>query len=250
MSQAIKQLETQLGTPLFKRLHKGIELTAQGGEVIFGDVDAALKLLSGVEDKLAELRGCPAGTLRIGASETIFQYILSDKIVEYHKLYPQVKIELIEGKTPRIIDALKTDRCDVGFLNLPIQLDEEICLTDTVLLLDDIFVAGKAYEELRGKPLSIRELQHYPLLLLEQSTVARSSVDHFAESMGVTLSPAIEVDSWGFLKHRLHSPPVRREETGRGDPLRAERLSFPSVPLRRHGGPQEHEPSLRAPPLH
>lgn len=200
VSQAIKQLETQLGTPLFKRKHRGMELTAQGGEVIFGDVDKALTLLSGVEDKLAELRGSPAGTLRIGASEAIFQYILSDKIVEYHKQYPQVKIELIEDVTPRIVDCLKNDRCDVGFLNLPLTLDPEIELSASVTLLNDVFVAGEAFSQLKGKELSIWDLQNYPLILLDQSTVMRDFITRFGESLGVNLSPAIEVDGWGFMK--------------------------------------------------
>ena len=92
VSQAIKQLEHQLGTPLFNRMHKGMELSAQGGELIFGDVSKALQLLGNAEDKLTEITQSATGTLRIGASETIFQYLLSEKIVEYHKLYPQVKI--------------------------------------------------------------------------------------------------------------------------------------------------------------
>lgn len=200
VSQAIKQLETQLGTPLFKRLHKGIELTAQGGEVIYGDINKALGLLEGIEDKLAERRGSPAGTLRIGASETIFQYILSDKIVEYHHLYPQVKIELIEDTTPRIIESLKNDRCDVGFLNLPISLPPEIQVTESITLLNDVFVAGKAYEDLKGRELTAWDLVNYPLLLLDPTSVARSSIIHYADSLGVNLSPAIEVDSWGFMK--------------------------------------------------
>ena len=200
VSQAIKQLENQLGTPLFKRLHKGMELTAQGGEVIIGDVGKALSLLSGVEDKLAELRGSPAGTLRIGASETIFQYILADKIVEYHRMYPQVKIELIEDLTPCIIDARKNDRCDVGFLNLPVVLDNDVKLIESVTLLDDVFVAGKEYESLKGKEIPVWDLQNYPLILLDQTTVCRQSIKHYAESLGVDLSPAIEVDSWGFMK--------------------------------------------------
>ena len=35
VSQAIKQLENQLGTPLFNRMHKGMELSAQGGVADF-----------------------------------------------------------------------------------------------------------------------------------------------------------------------------------------------------------------------
>ena len=91
-SQSIKQLETLLDTPLFKRLHHGMELSQQGGKIIFDDVETAINLLNGVEEKLSALKQNAIGTLRIGASETIFQYILSDKIVRYNELFPQVKI--------------------------------------------------------------------------------------------------------------------------------------------------------------
>lgn len=200
VSQAIKQLETQLGTPLFNRLHKGMELSKQGGELIYADVERALQLLSGVEDKLSELKQSATGTLRIGASETIFQYILADKIVAYNKQYPQVRIDLISDVSPKIIEFLKTDRCDVGFLNLPIEEDEGIRLSASVALLNDVFVAGEAFSELKGKELTVWDLQKYPLLMLEQNTIARAAIDHYAESLGVTLRPAVEVGSWDFMK--------------------------------------------------
>lgn len=200
VSQAIKQLEHQLGTPLFNRLHKGMELSAQGGAVIFEDVERALQLLAGAENRLSELRESAAGTIRIGASETIFEYILSGKIVEYHKMYPQVRIELLSDPSPRIIEQLKTDKCDVGFLNLPIGEDDGIRLTQSIMLLHDVFVAGKGYESLRDRELSVWDLQNYPLLLLGENTVARTQVNRFAESHGVRLQPAIEVDSWDFMK--------------------------------------------------
>ncbi len=200
VSQAIKQLETQLGTQLFNRMHKGMELSKQGGALIFPDVEKALKLLNSAEDKLAELKKSATGTLRIGASETIFQYILADKIVAYNKLYPQVKIELISEVSPRIVEYLKTDKCDVGFLNLPYRTDEGIVVTESVALLNDVFVAGNAFAQLKGQRLSVWDLQQLPLLLLEPDTVARAAVDHFAESLGVKLCPAVEVGSWDFMK--------------------------------------------------
>ena len=200
VSQAVKQLETQLKTPLFHRTHRGMELTAQGGELVFGDVERALGLLNGVEEKLAELKNSATGTLRIGASETIFQYVLSDKIVAFHKQYPKVKFELLSDVSPRTIERLKTDRCDIAFLNLPIEEDPEITVTDSIELLNDIFIAGEAFSALRGRPLTIWDLQNYPLLLMEQHTVARAALEHFAQSLGVQLHPVIEVDSWGFMK--------------------------------------------------
>ena len=205
VSQAIKQLESQLGTPLFNRLHKGMELSAQGGELIFGDVERALQLLGGVEDKLSELQKSATGTLRIGASDTIFQYCLAEKIVAFQKLYPKVRFELLADVSPKTIEQLKTDRCDVGFLNLPIEEDEGIVLTDSIMLLNDVFIAGEAFSFLKGKKLSVWELSEYPLLLMEEHTVSRSAVDHYAESLGVKFRPAIEVNSWGFMKQLVEN---------------------------------------------
>ncbi len=200
VSQAIKQLETQLGTPLFNRMRKGMELTAQGGVLVYKDVEKALKLLGGVEEKLAELRETATGTLRIGASASIFQYILSGKIVEFRNRYPQVKIELISDVSPKIIEFLKTDRCDVGFLNLPIADDDEIQLGEPIQILHDVFVTGKAFSDLRGRELSLGDIQQYPLLLMKEHTVARTSFENFCRSFGVKISPSVEVDSWDFMK--------------------------------------------------
>ena len=200
VSQAIKQLETQLGTTLFNRLHKGMELSVQGGELVFSDVEHALQLLDGVEERLREMKRSATGTLRIGASETIFQYVLAEKIVEYHKMYPQVKIELVSDVSPKIVELMKTDRCDVGFLNLPIAQDDAITVTDSIFLLNDIFIAGDAFRELKDRKLSLRDLQKYPLLLMQEHTAAREVLNHFTESHGVKFRPAVEVDSWGFMK--------------------------------------------------
>lgn len=200
VSQSIRQLEVQLGTPLFKRMHKGMELTAQGGALVYEDVEKALKLLGGVENKLSEMNQSATGTLRIGASETIFQYCLAEKIVAFHKQFPNVKFELLSDISSRTIEQLKTDRCDIGFLNLPIDVDDGILLTDSIMLLNDVFIAGEAFSHLKGVQLSVWDLSQYPLLLMEEKTVARSSFEHYRQSVGVSLSPAVEIDSWGFMK--------------------------------------------------
>lgn len=200
VSQAIRQLENQLGTTLFNRVHKGMELTKQGGELVFEDVSRALQLLDSVESRLSELKKSAKGTLRIGASETIFQYILADKLVKYHALYPDVKFELLSDVSPITIEQLKTDRCDVGFLNFPIPEDEGIVVRQTITLLNDVFIGGKGFERFRGRQVPLWELQKEPLLLMEPHTVARSAVDHFCTSLGIRFRPAIEVDSWGFMK--------------------------------------------------
>ena len=56
VSRSIKQLETQLGVPLFTRTHRGMTLSAQGGKVIFNEVERALGLLSEAENRIEEMK--------------------------------------------------------------------------------------------------------------------------------------------------------------------------------------------------
>lgn len=200
-SQSVKRLEELLDTPLFNRLHHGMELSAQGGKVIFDDVEQAVKLLYGVEQKLAALKQNATGTIRIGASETIFQYILSKKIVRYNELFPQVKIELVSEVSPKIIALMKKNECDIGFLNLPVANDEDIVIEKSIAFLNDIFIAGERFSELKNRELTVKDLQKYPLLLMEEHTVSREAVNYYGVSHGVNFKPAVEVNSWGFMKH-------------------------------------------------
>lgn len=200
VSQSIKQLENQLGTPLFHRTHHGMELSQSGGALIFKDVEDALTKLEHVELRLADLKNTATGTLRIGASESIFQYCLADKIVEFHEKYPDVRLELLTDVSPRTIEQLKNDECDVAFLNLPLPEDDEIEIIESILHLNDVFIAGEAFSQLKGRKVEIEELQELPLLLMENKTMARTSFERFCNGLGVTLQPAVEVDSWGFMK--------------------------------------------------
>ena len=148
VSQSIKQLEIQLGTTLFNRTHRGMELTEQGGKLILGEVERALQLFNEAEKRIEQTKTAASGTIRIGASDTIFEYFLADKIVEFHERFPSVKIELMADFTPDTIEKLKADKCDVAFVNLPIEVDSELTLEGNFMRLNDIFIVFLADEGL------------------------------------------------------------------------------------------------------
>lgn len=205
VSQAIKQLENQLNVTLFNRTHKGMELSANGGALIIRNVEKALELLDEAENKLIALKKTATGTIRIGASDTIFEYFLADKIVAYHEKFPVVKFELLPEVSPKTVEQLKSNKCDIGFLNLPIQEDDDVVISSKVMYLNDVFIAGQQFPELRGRTLQLRELEEYPLLLMEQGTSARKALANFSQSNGVNLRPAIEVGSWDLMKRLVAS---------------------------------------------
>lgn len=198
VSQAIKQLESQLGTSLFNRTHRGMELSVQGGKLIYKQVEEALKLLDDAENKLIELKTTATGTIRIGATDSIFSNVLAEKIVAFNEKYPAVRIELITGTSPDTVNQLKECKCDVGFVNLPIE-DRDVNFTGTVAHLSDIFVAGEKYSALKGKTVNLKDLQEFPLLMIESNTVARRAFAQFTQNLGIQLSPDVEVANWDLM---------------------------------------------------
>ena len=161
-------------------------------------IEEALALLDDAENKLLELKTTATGMIRIGATDAIFSNLLADKIVQYNRKYPGVKIDLITGTTPETLNQLKENKCDIGFLNLPIE-DKDVNFTRTVSHLSDVFVAGEKYSHLRDKQLSLSDLQEYPLLMIESNTVARRALASFTQTIGIQLNPDIEVENWDLM---------------------------------------------------
>ena len=194
VSQAIKQLESQLGGQLFNRTHKGMELTETGGKQIFDTVEKALKLFDEAEKKYLELKDTATGVIRICASDTVSTHFLLPYIKEYHEKYPEVNLILENGTSQETIELLKNNKGDVGFVNLPVD-DRDINLIDTVMHLHDTFVASEKFNSLKDKIVDLKTLQDYPLLMLELSSATRQAIVSFAHSQGVHLHPEIELSS-------------------------------------------------------
>lgn len=194
VSQAIKQLENQLGGQLFVRTHKGMELSETGGKQIFKTVEDALKLFDQAESKYAELKDTATGVVRICASDTVSTHFLLPYIKEYHEKYPDVNLVLQNCTSSETIELLKNKKADVGFVNLPID-DSEINLMNTVMQLHDTFVASDKFAELTDSVIDLKRLQDYPLLMLELSTATRQAIVTFAHSQGIHLHPEIELAS-------------------------------------------------------
>ncbi len=198
VSQSIKQLENQLGVTLFNRTHRGMDLSAAGGKLIFQQIEDAIMLIESAENSIAELKSTPTGTIRIGATDSIFSHILADKIAAFNGQYPAVRFELISSTSPDTLNQLKEGKCDIAFVNLPVE-DKDVKFLKTVSHLSDIFVAGEKFKDLRDTVLPLKGLQEYPLLMIEENTIARRALSNFTCTLGLELYPDIEVANWDLM---------------------------------------------------
>ena len=102
VSQSVKQLEQQLGTRLFLRSPRGVTLT-EDGRLLFEYVRSAMGLLETGEDKLQQSRTLQAGTLVIGASDTVTSQFLLPHLDAFHRRYPNIHIRIISGRSYKVL---------------------------------------------------------------------------------------------------------------------------------------------------
>ena len=120
LSLQIKQLEQELGTPLFRRLTRGVELTEPGTLLL----DEARQILEQVERTKANVRNRARGEtghIRVGfAGATYFHPRVLGLGQTYRRRYPSVVLSPVQGNTPDMVEALQNGSVDVAFVRLPL----------------------------------------------------------------------------------------------------------------------------------
>ncbi|MDD9268299.1 LysR family transcriptional regulator [Paenibacillus sp. GCM10023248] len=196
VSHAIKQLENSFGLTLFYRNSKGVALT-QEGEVLYSYIEKSQILISLAEKQMAALKNLDSGELRIGGSDSLFKHYMLPYLETYHQQYPAVGLHLNHGTTPEIIALLKEGNIDLGVVRMPIS-DPQLEVRESIQL-QDCFVAGSRYSELKGMVLTLDMLLQYPVILFSRNSRARMAITELFQSYGLNLKPEIEVGSVDLL---------------------------------------------------
>ena len=134
VSTRIHQYEKELGTELFIRHNKGVELSAQG--IIF--LDYANRILSMVDEAESMLRqNSNAGLLRISTMQSTAQTYLPAILSEFHKQFPEYKLRISTSNAAMNIE--KLFRYEAEFVYVAGSIDSQdissVKLTDEKLVL-------------------------------------------------------------------------------------------------------------------
>ena len=234
VSQSIKQLEAELQTRLFARNSRGVTLTADG-RMLYEYVRSAMGLLETGEEKLSQSRDLQMGHLTIGASDTVTSQFLLPYLDRFHRQYPAIHIQIISGRSHKVLGLLQSGKVDIAFASTP---QEGASLeTFPCLATHSIFVAGAEYPCDFDHVYTLEEIARFPLILLERTASSRLYLEKYFLQNGLHLNPEIELGARsllvdlaaiGFGVAGVTEEFVRRElESGR---LRKLRTSFDIPP--------------------
>ena len=126
VSKSIKNLEDQLGGPLFVRTKRGVILTEEGKE-FYEYIKHAMEYINNAENKFTDLINLETGCIKIGVSTTLTKEFLLPYLEKFHELYPKIDIQIMTYLTSDLIPKLRNGLIDLeGIVRLLIfSLEEE-----------------------------------------------------------------------------------------------------------------------------
>ena len=196
VSQSIKQLENDLQTRLFSRNSRGVTLTAEG-KMLYEYVRSAMGLLETGEAKLSQTRELQMGQLVIGASDTVTSQFLLPYLDSFHREHPAIHIQIISGRSHKVLGLLRSGKVDIAFASTPTDLTS--LETYPCFPTHSIFVAGAEYPCDFDHVYSLEEISAFPLILLERKASSRLFLERFFLQNGLKLNPEIELGARSLL---------------------------------------------------
>ena len=160
-------------------------------------VNRAITTIENGEERLAQMQHLLRGRPAIGASDTVTKRFLLPVLQEFHRDFPALKIQIVNGTSSMVLEALRGGTVDLAFATSPIDETEY----DATPCFDNhyIFVASPDYDCDFSHAYSLQELTQFPLILLERKASSRRFLENFFLEHGLKLQPEIELGSHNLL---------------------------------------------------
>lgn len=194
VTQQIKALEDEYGVSLFDRSGGRITLT-QAGECLLPYAEKLKAISDEAYDVVAKAAGDHSGTLALGASQTIGQYVLPNLISAFLKENPRVRVTALSGNTDETLKALAAHHIQLALIEGP-ALSKEFRVEP--FMEDHMVLVVPASHEWADQEISIETLKGAPLLMREFGSGSRRVVEDAVVKAGLRkkdLSIIMELDS-------------------------------------------------------
>lgn len=222
LTRLIKSLEQELGTVLFKRLPRGVEVT-EAGRVLYQEAVSILAHAQAIPKRVQNIAQGLEGQLHIGFTHSVGLHpFLPTLLRQFREQFPAVTIQLEEESSRDLIDAVLNEKLDLIFLRKPAPLRAEL---QSVHVLDEpLIVALPSNHPLAEKSGAIRllDLEPYEFVLyrrlagqdlfdnilahcyqagfspniVQEAPRLTSSLNLIAAGIGVSIVPASIQDFW------------------------------------------------------
>ncbi|WP_295814031.1 LysR family transcriptional regulator [uncultured Nitratireductor sp.] len=190
LSQAVRDLETELGVRLFDRTTRRVELTSAGREFM-GSAGKVMDDLDHAIQNARDLAERKRGRIRIAAPPLLAAVVLPRAIAAFQAQHPGITLELVDVGTEQIVESVLNGQAECGLGTFP---PDEAGIERTVLMRDNLMLFCDYGSAFNGHTtVDWADLKGQPLITLTRDSGIRLLVEVGFESVRLPLKPAFEV---------------------------------------------------------
>jgi len=196
LSKMVKNLEDELGVVLFNRSTRKVELT-DAGKVVLTHAQSVLHAAQHLLLAVADLTEMKSGQFRLGLPPVIGSSFFPRIISDFHRLYPDIGIQLVEEGGKRVEQLLLQGEIDLGVVVLPADAEsfEIVPIVEKRLHL----VLPRAHRLSARPRVRLADLRDDPFILFRQEFNLHDRVKDACIREGFEPKVAHESTQWDYM---------------------------------------------------
>jgi LysR family transcriptional regulator, low CO2-responsive transcriptional regulator len=198
-SMQVKQLEENVGLPLFEQLGKKLFLTEAGHELLHYARDISQQIEE-AELAMEELKGLKRGTLHLTMASTA-NYFAPQLLAAFHQKYPEAKVQLDVTNRSGLIEAVRNNITDMAIMGRPPEGQDLVGIPFMNNPL--VIIAPPAHPLARRKMIRLEELAQEPFIVRESDSGTRIAAERFFAEHGIRLITGMEMNRSEAIKQAV-----------------------------------------------
>lgn len=198
LNRRILAIEEDLGVDIFERFPRGVRLSA-AGEILIHHIRSQLSDIERVKSQIADLSGERRGHVAIACSQALLPFFLPEQISTYRLDHPAVTFDVLVRDRAAAEQSLIDISADLAIVFEPVRLSEfQILLT----IRQPVHAVMRPDHPLaKSETLRLRDCLRYPIALPTAPYGVRHLMELAVRRTSLRLEPALESDSFEFLRY-------------------------------------------------
>lgn len=183
VSLLVQAIEETYETKLFDRASNTVTLTP-AGEMLYRYAKEILNLYAAAEKNIGEIIGFVKGSISVGASSTIGNYLLPGVIADFRKTHPKIKVHLLVGNTKRVVELLNAGNIDIGLVEGDVARQKMV--VDKLVADELALIVPPLHPLAKKRNVSIFEITKEPFIFREEGSGTRQVIEKYLGKYSIT----------------------------------------------------------------
>ena len=199
-SQAVQQLERELGVTLIDRTKRPFVVTPEG-RTFYEACRGLLEQWEQARAQVASVKARVDGTVRVAAIYSVGLHDMSHHLQRFMSLYPNARVQLECLHPHKVVEAVLNDEADVGVMSYP---PADRALTVVPLREEPMaLVCHPSHRFARRRSVAPADLVGQPFVAFDRELTIRKAIDRALRQRGVRLHVVMEFDNIETIKQAI-----------------------------------------------